>query len=75
MTREALSEWHMDRIKRLTFNDPVDIIAAETLPSYIEALAILDVMKNFPGLRLWISFQCRDESSTARGEPIEEAFR
>ncbi len=75
MTRDKLCEWHKDRIKRLTFNNPVTIIAAETLPSFVEALAILDALKDFKGVRCWISFQCRDEATTAYGEPIEEAFR
>ncbi len=75
MTRQMLCDWHKDRIKRLTFKDGVDIIAAETLPSYIEALAILDALKEVPGARCWISFQCNDQGCTAKGEPIEEAFR
>ena len=74
ISRESLKEWHKDRIKRLTFKNPVNIIAAETLPSYIEALAILDALEDFPGSRCWISFQCKDEIHTAKGEPIDEAF-
>lgn len=75
MSRETLKEWHLPRIKRLMFGQGVNIIAAETIPSYIEALAILDAMAEIPGTRCWISFQCRDESRTAKGELIEDAFR
>ena len=75
MTRESLKEWHKDRIKRLTFKNSVNIIAAETIPSYIEALAILDALEDFPGTRCWISFQCKDEIHTAKGEPIDLAFK
>jgi homocysteine S-methyltransferase len=75
MTRDSLRDWHKDRITRLTFNEGVSIIAAETLPSYVEALAILDTLEDFPGIRCWISFQCKDDAHTAAGEPIEEAFR
>lgn len=76
ISRDSLCDWHKDRLKRLTFSQAsVDLIAAETLPSYIEALAILDALAEFPGARLWISFQCKDEAHTAKGEPIEEAFK
>ena len=75
ISREKLGEWHKDRIKRLMFNKPVNILAIETIPSYKEALAILDILPEFPGSRCWISFQCKNESSTAKNEPIEEAFK
>ena len=75
MSREALKEWHRDRIKRLTFSNPVDIIAIETIPSYVEALAVLDALEEFPGTRCWISFQCKDNVHTAYGEPIDVAFK
>ena len=74
VSREFLKDWHKDRIKRLMFNQAVNILAIETIPSYIEALAILDALKEFHGARCWISFQCKDDSHTAKGEPIEEAF-
>ena len=74
VSKDFLQEWHSDRIKRLMFNQSVDIFAIETIPSYIEALAILDALKDVHGARCWISFQCKDDSHTARGEPIEEAF-
>ena len=49
--------------------------AVETVPSVIEALAVLDVLEDIPGSRCWISFQCKEGgATTARGEPIEEAF-
>ncbi len=75
VSREELREWHRDRLKRLTFNNPVDIIAVETIPSYVEALAILDCIGEIKGLRCWISFQCKDQLHTARGERIDDAFK
>jgi len=72
--RSKLREWHRDRIKRLTVAG-VDFFAVETIPSVIEALAVLDVLEDIPGSRCWISFQCKEGgATTARGEPIEEAF-
>ena len=49
--------------------------AVETIPGSLEALAILDVLEEFPGTKAWISFNCRDGGQlTAAGESIEEAF-
>ena len=58
---------------RMTFS--LFTSAVETVPSVIEALAVLDVLEDIPGSRCWISFQCKEGgATTARGEPIEEAF-
>ena len=49
--------------------------AVETIPGSLEALAVLDVLEEFPGTKAWISFQCQDGGQvTAVGEPIEDAF-
>ena len=52
-----------------------DIHAVETIPGSLEALAIIDVLEEFPGTKAWISFQCQDGGRlTATGETIEDAF-
>ena len=52
-----------------------DIHAVETIPGSLEALAVLDVLEEFPGTKAWISFQCQDGGRlTATGEKIEDAF-
>jgi len=72
--RCKLRKWHADRIKRLTVGG-VDFFAVETLPSVVEALAILDALEEVPGSRCWISFQCREGGmSTARGEALEHVL-
>ena len=72
--RDFLRNWHRDRIKRLHLGG-VDIHAVETIPGSLEALAILDVLEEFPGSKAWISFQCKEGGKfTAGGESIEDAF-
>jgi len=72
--RQKLKAWHTDRIKRLAVGG-IRMFAVETIPSVLEALAVLDVLEELPGTRCWISFQCRDGGmTTARGEPLDEAF-
>ena len=45
------------------------------MPGSLEALAILDVLEEFPGTKAWISFQCQEGGLlTAVGEKIEDAF-
>ena len=73
ISKEDLSNWHFERIKRLTAAG-VDFLAVETIPSVDEALAILDVVLKFPDLKCWISFQCKDDSSTARGEKFDSVI-
>lgn len=72
--REFLRNWHRDRIKRLRLGG-ANIHAVETMPGSLEALAILDVLEEFPGTKAWISFQCQEGGLlTAVGEKIEDAF-
>lgn len=80
--RSGLKEWHLDRIKRMQIASEsgpagISVYAIETIPSFVEALAVLDALMEFPGSPgCWISFQCRNGGrTTARGEPVEEAFR
>lgn len=73
VSRETLKNWHLDRMRQFA-KARVDIYAAETLPSVEEALAFLDALQEIPGAKCWISFSCRNGSTTARGEPLDEVF-
>ncbi len=74
LDEEALSEFHLPRIKALLGASP-DLLACETLPSLLEARAILRVLREFPAARAWMSFTCRDGSSTSAGDAIAECAR
>ena len=64
---------HAPRIEALLAAG-VDLLALEdTIPTLAEAEVLVDLVHEF-GPTAWLSFQCRDGSSTAAGEPVTEAF-
>jgi homocysteine S-methyltransferase len=73
MTREALAAWHLPRVTALV-QAGADFIAAETLPCWREALAVLDALVSAGGFTpAWTSFSLRDAQHLASGETIQEA--
>jgi homocysteine S-methyltransferase len=73
MTREALAAWHLPRVTALV-QAGADFIAAETLPCWREALAVLDALVSAGGFTpVWTSFSLRDAQHLASGETIQEA--
>ncbi|CAF2598302.1 unnamed protein product [Rotaria sp. Silwood2] len=72
MTIEQFKDWHRPRLAILTRAEP-DLIAFETIPSKKEAEALAELLKEFPNVKGWFSFNCQDSKRTAHGEPIEEA--
>jgi homocysteine S-methyltransferase len=48
-------------------------VAVETIPTLREAEVLVDLMASF-GARGWLSYQCRDATTTAAGEPVDAAF-
>lgn len=52
-----------------------DLLACETIPSFVEAGAFLRLLDETPGRWAWISFQCRDEAHLADGTPLADAVR
>jgi len=45
-----------------------DLFAFETIPSMLEAEALLELMQEFPDKRAWLSFSCRDGKDVSHGE-------
>jgi homocysteine S-methyltransferase len=68
----ALRDLHRPRIDAL-LEAGVDILALETIPTVREAEVLVELVEA-AGARAWLSFQCRDASTTAAGEPIERAI-
>ena len=52
-----------------------DLFAFETIPSLAEAELLLDLLPEFPGVRAWLSFSCRDHGHVAHGEPFADCAR
>jgi homocysteine S-methyltransferase len=68
-----LQAFHRERLQLLA-DSAVDLLAFETVPSLQEAVAILQVLSEFPHLPACLSFSCRDESRVSHGEPFIQAY-
>ncbi len=69
--RGTLREVHAPRMDAL-MEAGADLLAIETIPTMREARVLVDLLTERGG-RAWISYQCRDGSTTAAGEPFGEA--
>lgn len=66
MSRRELIDWHRPRVKAL-LDAGVDLLAFETIPCVEEAEAFLELLKEYPHARAWLSFSCRDDQSISDG--------
>lgn len=72
VSREFLTNWHRPRVRAL-LEEGVDLLAVETIPCEREADAVVDLLKEFPNTRAWLSFSCRDDGkSLADGTSFRE---
>lgn len=72
VSRQFLVDWHRPRVHAL-LDEGVDLLAMETIPCVREAEAVIDLLKEFPDARAWLSFSCRDDGkSLADGSNFRE---
>ena len=69
LTKEELRLFHRERLRLLAEAHP-DIIAFETLPSLLEAEALVEELRTHPQLSCWLSFSCRDGRRISDGTPL-----
>jgi len=74
LTHDQLKDFHRARLAILLDCSP-DLIAFESIPSQLEAEAILHLLHEFPKAYCWISFTCKDESSLSEGTLLAAAVR
>lgn len=74
LRHDSLMDFHRQRIEILIAAKP-DILACETIPCLEEALALADLIKDYPNQYCWISFTAKDSHHTCNGEPIGECAR
>uniref|UniRef100_A0A3Q3JU33 Hcy-binding domain-containing protein n=1 Tax=Monopterus albus TaxID=43700 RepID=A0A3Q3JU33_MONAL len=74
MTTETLKVWHRPQIDCLAAAG-VDLIAFETIPSIKEAEALLELLKEFPNSKAWLSFSCKDGRCISDGNPFTDAVQ
>ena len=68
-----LIDFHRPRL-RLLADAGADLLACETIPSRLEAEAILAVLAELDGPPAWLSFSCRDAARVAHGEPFADCL-
>ncbi len=59
-----IKNWHRPRISTLV-EAGADILAFETIPALAEAEALVELLKEFPNQKAWISFSCKVSTSYA----------
>ena len=68
----ALAMFHRPRFETLLEAEP-DFLAIETIPSIVEAEALVSLLEDHPEARAWISFSCRDGACISDGTPFADA--
>ncbi|CAG5055730.1 unnamed protein product [Parnassius apollo] len=70
ISSETMKEWHKPRIKTL-LESGVDLLAMETIPCFKEAEVLINLLKEYPSAKAWLSFSCKDDKSLAHGEDFQ----
>lgn len=71
VSRRELIDWHRPRVKAL-LDAGVDLLALETVPCVEEAEALVELLREYPHARAWLSFSCRDDRSISDGSIFQE---
>lgn len=66
-SKHMMKEWHQPRIEAL-IEAGVDLLAFETMPCLKEAEVLVELLKEYPKIKAWLSFSCKDEKTLAHGE-------
>ncbi|CAL4071522.1 unnamed protein product [Meganyctiphanes norvegica] len=74
ISKEELQEWHRPRIAALV-GAGVDLLAVETIPAAAEALAVLELLKEFPDTKVWCTFSCKNGHATNFGDDFKVAVK
>ncbi|KAJ2938127.1 hypothetical protein O0L34_g3701 [Tuta absoluta] len=72
VSTEAMQEWHKPRISTL-IDAGVDILAFETIPCQKEGEMLGQLLKEYPSMKAWLSFSCKDEKTLSHGEDFKTA--
>ncbi len=67
LTEDELMDFHRPRMAVLA-DAGADILAIETIPCLVEAVAITRLLREFPGTSVWISFSAKDGAHICNGE-------
>ncbi|XP_076645322.1 betaine-homocysteine S-methyltransferase isoform X2 [Halictus rubicundus] len=69
---QTMKQWHKSRIDVL-IDAGIDLLALETIPCYQEAEALVELLKEYPNIKAWLSFSCeRNSRSIVDGSDFKE---
>ena len=71
---QDLKTFHRRRMQVL-IETGADVLACETIPCIDEAVALKELLAEFPGVQAWISFSCKDATQLSSGEDFAEAVK
>lgn len=71
LSKSELIQFHHPRMEALIAAG-ADILACETLPSFVEAQALVELLREFPEMYAWFSFTARDEIHISEGDSFAE---
>ncbi|XP_066521686.1 homocysteine S-methyltransferase YbgG-like isoform X2 [Hoplias malabaricus] len=74
MSVEELKDWHRPQVRCLVAAG-ADLIAMETVPSLKEAEALVELLREFPDAKAWLSFACKDTQSISDGNKFSQAVQ
>ncbi|WP_334323579.1 homocysteine S-methyltransferase [Gilliamella apicola] len=65
--------FHKDRVTAL-IDAGVDILACETMPSFLEIKALVKLIQQFPMVNCWFSLTLKDQQHISDGTPLTEVI-
>jgi homocysteine S-methyltransferase len=68
---EELMSFHRARMKLLS-ESGAELLACETIPCPEEAIALIRLLKEFPGVQAWLSYSCKNDSEVCSGAGFAE---
>ncbi|XP_070765150.1 uncharacterized protein [Enoplosus armatus] len=74
MSVEELKVWHRPQMDCLAAAG-ADFIAFETIPSIKEAEALVELLREFPNSKAWLSFSCKDGKCISDGSTFTDAVQ
>ncbi len=74
LSKTDLMKFHRPRMKAL-IEAGADMLACETIPCLVEAQALAELLKDFPGTTAWFSFSARDGEHISEGQVFADCVR
>lgn len=72
--KDELKDFHRPRMKVL-IDAGADLLACETIPSYVEAQALSELLTEFPAVIAWLSFTAQDGEHISEGRSFADCAR